>query len=180
MAGTYLLQGLVIFTVPKIQTMMKSLKTALFGLFFLAAIALQAQPPKTPATPGTTFGDVISAENATGVAELPALMADKQMTDVKIEGKVLDVCPKKGCWLSLEMPDKSVTFVKFKDYGFFVPLELIGKTVVLEGQAKKIETSVAELKHYAEDAKKSKEEIDAITEPKKEIRVTANGVLVVK
>lgn len=159
---------------------MKSFKISLFSLFFLSAIALQAQPPKTPATPGTVFGEKITAENATAVSELPNLMADKQMTDVKIEGRVLDVCPKKGCWLSLEMPDKSVTFVKFKDYGFFVPLELIGRTVVVEGQAKKIETSVAELKHYAEDAKKSKEEIEAITEPKKEIRLTANGVLVVK
>lgn len=159
---------------------MKSFKISLFGLFFLAAIALQAQPPKTSANPGTIFGETITAESATAVAELPDLMADKQMADVKIEGRVLDVCPKKGCWLSLEMPDKSVTFVKFKDYGFFVPLELIGKTVVVEGQAKKIETSVAELKHYAEDARKSKEEIDAITEPKKEIRLTANGVLVIK
>lgn len=159
---------------------MKLFKITLFSLFVLVAIVAQAQPPKTSAATGTVFGETISAENATPVAELPALMADKQMADVKLEGKVLDVCPKKGCWLSLEMPDKSITFVKFKDYGFFVPLELIGKTVVVEGQAKKIETSVAELKHYAEDAKKSKEEIDAITEPKKEIRLTANGVLVVK
>jgi hypothetical protein len=160
--------------------MMKSFKIALFCLFFLAALAIQAQPPQTPATPGTTFGAVITAENAASVAELPTLLGDKEMADVKIEGKVLDVCPKKGCWMSLELPDKSTVLVKFKDYGFFVPLEMIGKTVVLEGQAKKIETSVAELKHYAEDAKKSKEEIEAITEPKKEIRLTANGVLVVK
>lgn len=159
---------------------MKSLKISLFSLLLVMAVCAQAQPPKTPATPGTTFGEAVTADHATAVAELPVLMADKQMADVKIEGKVLDVCPKKGCWLSLEMPDKSVVFVKFKDYGFFVPLEMIGKTVVLEGQAKKIETSVAELKHYAEDAKKSKEEIDAITEPKKEIRLTAKGVLVVK
>ncbi len=159
---------------------MKSLKISLFSVLLLMAIAVQAQPPKTPATPGTTFGEAVTASNATAVAELPNLMADKQTAEVKITGKVLEVCPKKGCWLSLEMPDKSVTFVKFKDYGFFVPLELIGKEVVIEGQAKKIETSVDELKHYAEDAKKSKEEIDAITEPKKEIRVTANGVLVVK
>jgi hypothetical protein len=78
------------------------------------------------------------------------------------------------------MPDKTTVFVKMKDYAFFVPLEMIGKTVVIDGEAKKIETSVAELKHYAEDAKKSKEEIEAITEPKKEIRLTANGILVVK
>ena len=159
---------------------MKSFKIAFLIFFLFTALAIQAQPPKTPATPGTTFGEVITANSSIAVSELPAVMADKQQADVKIEGKVLDVCPKKGCWMTLEMPDKSTVLVKFKDYGFFVPLELIGKTVVLEGQAKKIETSVEELKHYAEDAKKSKEEIAAITEPKKEIRLTANGVLVVK
>lgn len=159
---------------------MKSVKIALFGFIFLTAIALQAQPPKTSAKPGKTFGEVVTAENATPIGELPTLMADKQLADVKVEGKVLDVCPKKGCWMTLEMPDKSTMMVKFKDYGFFVPLEMIGKTVVLEGQAKKVTTSVEELKHYAEDAKKSKEEIEAITEPKEEIRLTANGVLVVK
>lgn len=156
--------------------------TQIFLILFLltAAVCVNAQPPKTPTTPGTTFGEAVTADNATAVAELPNLMADQQQVDVKVTGKVLDVCPKKGCWMTLELPDKSTVLVKFKDYGFFVPLELIGKTVVLEGQAKKIETSVAELKHYAEDAKKSKEEIDAIKEPKQEIRLTANGVLVVK
>ena len=40
-------------------------------------------------------------------------------------------------------------------------------------------TSVEELKHYAEDAKKSQDEIDAITEPKTEIRFMASGMVVV-
>jgi hypothetical protein len=40
-------------------------------------------------------------------------------------------------------------------------------------------TSVAELKHYAEDAKKSQAEIDAIKEPQKEVRVTAKGIVIV-
>jgi len=40
--------------------------------------------------------------------------------------------------------------------------------------------SVAELKHYAEDAKKSKEEIDAIKEPQKEMKITAKGITVVE
>ena len=158
---------------------MKSLRITLTVLFLLTILMIQAQPPKTPATPGTTFGEAITAENVMET-ELATIMADKELADVKVSGKVLDVCPKKGCWLSIELTDKSVVFVKMKDYGFFVPLEMIGKTVVIEGEAKKMETSVKELKHYAEDAKKSQEEIDAITEPKKEIRLTAKGILVVK
>ncbi|HJV20168.1 MAG TPA: hypothetical protein VJ552_09855 [Sediminibacterium sp.] len=42
-----------------------------------------------------------------------------------------------------------------------------------------VTTSVDELKHYAADAKKSKAEIDAITQPKKEIRLVAKGIKVV-
>lgn len=138
------------------------------------------QPPSVPANEGATFGAATTSENAIAVDQLPQLLKDKESTPVKVIAKVTDVCPKKGCWMSLEMPDKSTVFVKMKDYAFFVPLAIIGKTVVIDAEAKTIETSVAELKHYAEDAKKSQTEIDAITEPKKEIRLMANGILVVK
>jgi hypothetical protein len=56
---------------------------------------------------------------------------------------------------------------------------LNGKEVVIDGIAEEKQTSVAQLKHYAEDAGKSKEEIDAIKEPKTEITITAKGVLVI-
>ncbi len=149
---------------------------------FLAVILITAsaiaQPPKGPVTPGTTFGTKTSLTGAIPAAQLSQLLQEDQTREVKVSGKVTDVCPKKGCWLSLEMPGNTKVFVKMKDYGFFVPVELIGKTLVIEGQAKIITTSVAELKHYAEDAKKSKQEIDAITEPEQEIRLTANGIVI--
>jgi hypothetical protein len=66
-----------------------------------------------------------------------------------------------------------------KDYAFFVPTALKGKTVVLDGTAERKVTSVDEQKHYAEDAKKPQAEIDAITTPKEEIRFVANGIKVV-
>jgi hypothetical protein len=50
--------------------------------------------------------------------------------------------------------------------------------VVLDGIAFIKITSIEELKHYAEDAKKPQSDIDAITAPKKEIRFLANGILV--
>lgn len=155
------------------------------GILIAAALVLVAfvsngQPPKLATTPGSVYGATTTTEGAVAAAQLPALLEGKQQADVKITAKVVDVCAKKGCWMALEMPDQSKVFVKMKDYGFFVPLELIGKTVVIDGEAKLITTSVDELKHYAEDAKKSKEEIDAIKAPKEEIRLTANGIVVVK
>ena len=60
-----------------------------------------------------------------------------------------------------------------------MPKDIVGKDVVLQGTAQKLTTSVEMLKHYAEDAGKSKEEIEKITQPKTEIEFIATGVLVV-
>lgn len=148
--------------------------------FLFVAVLAYAQPPQVPADKGAVFGASITSDGAVPVAQVPNLLANKESANLKVTAKIIDVCPKKGCWVQLEMPDQSKVFVKMKDYGFFVPTAIKGKIVVIDGEAKTIVTSVDELRHYAEDAKKSKEEIAAITEPKKEIRFTANGILVVE
>jgi hypothetical protein len=155
-------------------------KPVLLCFLFVTALLTYAQPPQVPADKGATFGSVVTVEGAVPLAGIASVIENKESANVKVTAKVIDVCPKKGCWMQLEMPDQSKVFVKMKDYGFFVPLAIKGKTVVIDGEAKSIVTSVDELKHYAEDAKKSKEEIAAITEPKKEIRFTANGILVIE
>jgi len=66
--------------------------------------------------------------------------------------------------------------VTFKDYGFFVPKDAAGQIAVFEGAAKRATIDVATLKHYAEDAGKSKEEIAAITEPETKLTFVASGV----
>lgn len=137
-----------------------------------------AQPPAGPANTGDTYGEKITAENAITASDFSSQLSKKDTIEAKITGKVLSSCPKKGCWMNVELADKSKVFVRFKDYAFFVPMDIAGKTVVLDGIAMQKEVSVAELKHYAKDAKKSQAEIDAITAPKKQVRFLANGVLV--
>ena len=153
-------------------------------LLVVAATTLslaQAQPPKGPAKPGTIYGAKnTTATGAVDIAGLPAQLAQKDSIQTKVIAKVLDVCPKKGCWMKLQINDSTTAFVKMKDYGFFVPLDMIGKTIVLDGEAKLKTTSVDELRHYAEDAKKPQAEIDAINQPQKEIRFTATGIVVMK
>jgi hypothetical protein len=148
--------------------------------FVFAITFAQAQPPAGNANVGDHYGAETTPDGAVKVDEVPNLLNNKESVNLKVEAKVLDVCPKKGCWVLLETADKSKVFVKMKDYGFFVPTSLIGKTVVVDGEAKSVVTSVDELKHYAKDAKKSQAEIDAIKDPTKEVRLTANGILVVK
>ena len=154
----------------------------IFLLFTIlsAGIFAMAQPPAGKAKVGNTYGEAIKADGAIAISELPKKLVNEEPVPTKIKAKVTDVCPKKGCWISLAMPDSTKVFVKMKDYGFFVPTDMIGKTVVLDGEAVMKTASVEELQHYAEDAKKSKEEVAAITKPQKEIRFTAKGILVVE
>ena len=144
------------------------------------AIASQAQPPAGDAKPGEWYGEKVNPNGAIAIAEIPAKLEKSETIDTKIRAKVLDVCPKMGCWIKLQVNDSTTAFVKMKDYAFFLPEAIKGKTVVLDGEAKIKTTSVEELKHYAEDAKKSKEEIAAITQPTKEIRFLAKGIVVVE
>lgn len=98
---------------------------------------------------------------------------------VAIKANVKAVCQAKGCWMTLTAADTNEEiFVKFKDYGFFMPLDLAGQQVIAHGVVSKTTTSVDELRHYAEDAGKSKEEIEAITETKEEFKMMADGVVI--
>lgn len=146
-----------------------------------AAFLVNAQPPEGDAKKGDWYGEkVTNVNDAININDVVAKVgAGGDFGDVKIKAKIVEVCPKKGCWLKLELQDGSTATVKMKDYGFFLPTAAKGKNVVIDGEVKMKTTSVAELKHYAEDAKKSKAEIDAITEPQKEVRVTAKGIVIV-
>lgn len=140
-------------------------------------------PPAGNALVGDYYGaDVanVSVNKAISVGELEKdLKAASKIENVTVKGEVTGVCPKRGCWVSVKTEGGTSFFVKMKDYAFFVPTALKGKNVVLEGNAERKVTSVDELKHYAKDAKKTKAEIDAIKEPKEEIRFMASGIKVV-
>lgn len=154
---------------------MKKISVLVPALLF--AFAVTAQPPKGDAKSGMTFGEKITADGAITATELAATLTGKEPKEVKVTGEVTEVCKMEGCWIRMKT-DKGNMLIKMKDHAFLVPLALNGKTVVVNGVATFKETSVEMLRHYAEDAGKSKEEIAAITEPKKEITMQAKGILV--
>lgn len=123
-------------------------------------------------------GKKITEKGAIPATELAAKMGTKDKMTAKVEGTVLDVCPKKGCWMKVKTAEGQTMRVMFKDYAFFVPKDITGKTVVIEGVAESTVTPVDDLRHYAKDAGKSKEEIEKITEPEKAITFMADGVIV--
>ena len=159
---------------------MKKLISLCACLIALTTVAF-AQENIKPAKAGVQYGKAINNKNAISVQKLENTLKSKKEYTGKIEGEVIGVCKKKGCFLTLKRQgQEEPIMVRFKDYGYFVPNDIIGKTVVLEGKAKVKELSVKQLQHNAEDAGKSAEEIAKITQPKTDINIVADGVLVVK
>lgn len=153
-------------------------KSLFFILTFLLFISLHAQ--RNTASNAQMFGAGITKSEVHDLDELWPMMEEQDTVDIAITGKVVDVCQKKGCWMHVYQPDMDdkQLMVQFKDYAFFMPLDIADRQVVIEGIAYRNITPVDELRHYAEDAGKSKEEIEAITEPKEEIKFMASGVKV--
>ena len=112
------------------------------------------------------FGDSnISKEGALNGISLLAALDTIDSLDVSLTATVVSVCQKKGCWMDVQLNDSTEMLVRFKDYGFFVPMDCAGKTATIKGLAKKVTHSVEWLQHKAEDAGKKPDEIALITEP---------------
>lgn len=103
---------------------------------------------------------------------------DARDNSIQIKGEIISSCSKKGCWINIDIGENKI-FVKFKDYGFFVPTAgLEGKSTIVNGKLSVDTLSVETLRHYAEDGGKSQKEILAITEPQITLSLLADGVII--
>uniref|UniRef100_UPI00404A52A4 DUF4920 domain-containing protein n=1 Tax=Flavobacterium sp. TaxID=239 RepID=UPI00404A52A4 len=129
------------------------------------------------------FGDSISSEGAISNAEMLEKfdnLKEGDTTEVTFKSTINEVCQKKGCWMNVALNENNSTFIKFKDYAFFVPMNADKKEVIVKGKAYVSIESIADLKHYAKDAGKSQEAIDSIVAPEKTYSFMADGVLIAK
>ena len=153
-------------------------------LTLIAIVVLASACAPTVKVQGETFGGEVVVKKSVMTYDelLTKLDKEEKLDNVQVEGTIKAVCQKKGCWMTIVSDDasKQSMMVKFKDYGFFMPLDCTGKTVIMQGNAYTETTSVDELRHYAEDAGKSEEEIAKITEPKTELKFMADGVILKK
>lgn len=118
------------------------------------------------------YGAPLASRQAISLDAAIQKLAKQNTAAVVVESKVDKVCTVKGCWLGLRNPSGEIR-VTFKDYKFFVPPSLIGKTVLVEGVLEKVTLSLAESKHYVEDAGGDPA---TVTQPRVEYRIVASGV----
>lgn len=80
--------------------------------------------------------------------------------------------------MDLDMGNGETVHVTFLDESFTIPLDAAGKNAVAEGMAIRELIPVETLQNYAREEGKSKEEVDAITEPVYAYEFIAKGVLI--
>src|SRR5690606_40957701 len=121
--------------------------------------AKKIAPPAGKALVGDFYGSEVknkTLKKAVSVAQLnKELDKSTKVENAVLTGKVTSVCPKKGCWLTVENDKNENFFVKMKEDAFFVPVALVGKNEELEGVAERKELPVKNAKQYAKPSKKS-------------------------
>ena len=124
------------------------------------------------------YGEKINLDNIQNFKENKVSFLNNKTQPIKIEGKILSTCPMKGCWMKLDV-EKDTMLVRFKNYGFFVPKNgAVGKSGIINGIVSVDTISVAQLKHYAEDAGKPEYEIAKIKKPEITLSFLADGVII--
>lgn len=135
--------------------MIQNLKYALILIAMLTSVTLaeviRLSEPVEQTTDTETFGSPF--DESAPLVELEAIAGDGQAwvgQSVRVVASVSEVCQKKGCFF-IAREGQSVVRVSFKDYSFFVPTDIGGKRVALNGEVVAREVSADEAKHFAED-----------------------------
>ena len=141
-------------------------RTFLNLFFILSLISIYSQDNQTK-----FYGEKFNLKNVDNLLELSS-------TRVRVKGEIISTCPMKGCWMNMLVSNDTV-LVRFKDYGFFVPKQGVeGSSAIINGFLSIDTLSVAQLRHYAEDAGKKTEEIMKIKKPKITLSFLADGVAI--
>ena len=136
---------------PDFNRSLMLLTGLLLALGASADVVRLSEPVEVTAT-YETFGAPLPGSPAPlTLGELLENGADYLDREVLIETRVAQVCQAKGCFFIAQEGTHAVR-VSFKDYSFFVPSDISGKTVTLAGSLIRRELSDAQAAHLNEDA----------------------------
>lgn len=146
----------------------------------LALLTLLAQAPAMAAD--TVFG---TRPTLPGVLKISELLnhPDKYLgKDIKVQGIATDVCPKRGCWMTVQSDKKAQSlFVKVADGEMVFPMSARGKNVVLQGKLYKLTMTLEQTRAYAKErASETGKPFnpDSITKPGVQYMFKPSGVIV--
>jgi hypothetical protein len=119
------------------------------------------------------FGAGVTLTEKTPLADVLAAPERYAAAPVLVEGRIADVCQKKGCWTVLT-DGKNTVRVRFQDYGFFLPKDAFGATALVQGVAVIRTLSEKEARHYEAESRGG--DPGAVHGEQREVGIVASGV----
>lgn len=106
----------------------------------LAAMAFLLACNTTPESEGTLYGEKLTLVDTTAISRILANPDAWVGKKVLVNGEVLDVCPKMGCWMDIagNKPGETIR-VKVDDGVIVFPVEAKGSEALVEGEVEKVE-----------------------------------------
>lgn len=149
---------------------------------FLAGLCL-AGVARAEVCAGTIYGEGVQLAETTPAAAIldhPEQFAGKP---VRIEGTVVEVCQKMGCWMAISAGEEGRELrVKVEDGVIVFPASARGKRAVAEGAVETSELSreewIARLEHQAEEQKRPFDAAAVGDGPFRHTRVLGTGAVV--
>lgn len=117
--------------------------------------ALGALAAAGPAQAAETYGEGVTPGETTSISKILAQPDAYVGQRVRVEGKVTEVCPMKGCWMEIAETERDRIRIKVEDGVIVFPKEAEGKRAVAEGVVESLsldrERYVSWMSHLAEE-----------------------------
>ncbi|MBT8492565.1 MAG: DUF4920 domain-containing protein, partial [Deltaproteobacteria bacterium] len=141
-----------------------------------------AKPAAAKQPEGKVYGAGVTAGETVDIAAILEDPTAYENKEVRVEGMVTDVCPKRGCWFEMagKGPGQKLRF-KVKDGVMVFPMDAKGKQAVAQGTVKVRKLTLEETKEYLEyQAKEYGKDYDPakVTEPTMIVRIDGKGAVI--
>jgi hypothetical protein len=128
------------------------------------------------------YGKKLTVKETTKISDIIVNPAKYNGKKVKVEGAIVGVCEKRGCWIRIS-GDKEFEAIRFKveDGVIIFPMEIKGENVVAEGVVSVNTVSKEQLieqgkKHAAEEG--TEFDPSTVTGPKTTLQINGEGAVV--
>lgn len=141
--------------------------------------ACQSGAPDAVPGDAQTYGEVDGITDAVAAADVATAPDDHLDQTVTVEGRITQVCQRKGCWLVLDTGTAPIRVLVARtasdDYAFTVPTDISGAQATVRGTLQRVTLDAATHQHMAEDAG---EDASAEPRPSTELQITASGIII--
>lgn len=118
------------------------------------------------------YGATITMKHPVSLEAAVKQLGVQASAEVLLESKVDKVCKERGCWIGLTSASGDI-HVTFENEAFFVPLTLMGKTVLAQGKLTRVAMTLEQTRQYV---KGSGGDPAKVREPGVRYELVASGI----